>query len=227
MTTPNEPNAPKSPEELERDIEATRAAIGEDLEALGTKFSPEGLKREAKDAIHGAAGAAAESAHELAHRAAEGASALRHRVGRASASGARFAAQHAGPLALMGMGAGWLMLSLREERRPGAARFPERTSWPDVQTRARDKLADAAQVRREAGQKVREHVGEFAAAALVLGLGAGLLLPDTQVEAQLVGDARGRVRAQTREAVAQGRATVDQLREGARQSLEEAKSILR
>ena len=45
----------RSPEEIEREIEATRDRMGRDIDELGERLSPSNLKRQAKDAIAGKA----------------------------------------------------------------------------------------------------------------------------------------------------------------------------
>ena len=45
----------RSPEEIEREIEATRERMTRDIDELGDRLSPENLKRQAKDAITGKA----------------------------------------------------------------------------------------------------------------------------------------------------------------------------
>jgi ElaB/YqjD/DUF883 family membrane-anchored ribosome-binding protein len=45
----------RSPEEIEREIEATRERMTRDIDELGDRLSPENLKRQAKDAIAGKA----------------------------------------------------------------------------------------------------------------------------------------------------------------------------
>jgi len=56
-------------ERSEREIEATRAAISDDLQALGEKFTPEHLKREAAGMAKAAMGSAREAVSEGVERA--------------------------------------------------------------------------------------------------------------------------------------------------------------
>lgn len=55
-------------ERSEREIEATRAAISDDLQALGEKFTPEHLKREAAGMAKAAVGSAREAVSERVER---------------------------------------------------------------------------------------------------------------------------------------------------------------
>ena len=45
----------RSPQEIEREIEATRERMSRDIDELGERLSPSNLKRQAKDAITGKA----------------------------------------------------------------------------------------------------------------------------------------------------------------------------
>jgi ElaB/YqjD/DUF883 family membrane-anchored ribosome-binding protein len=58
----------KSPEEIEREIEQTRARLGRDIDELGNRLSPQNLKQEAKTAIKGAAQGAVSNVGEQARR---------------------------------------------------------------------------------------------------------------------------------------------------------------
>jgi ElaB/YqjD/DUF883 family membrane-anchored ribosome-binding protein len=58
----------KSPEQIEREIEQTRARLGRDIDELGNRLSPQNLKEEAKGAIKGAAQGAVSNVGEHARR---------------------------------------------------------------------------------------------------------------------------------------------------------------
>jgi ElaB/YqjD/DUF883 family membrane-anchored ribosome-binding protein len=58
----------KSPEEIEREIEQTRARLGRDIDELGNRLSPQNLKEEAKVAIKDAAQGAVSNVSEQARR---------------------------------------------------------------------------------------------------------------------------------------------------------------
>ena len=51
----NEPGNGRTPEEIEREIEATRERMSRDIDELGDRLSPDNLKRQAKEAISGKA----------------------------------------------------------------------------------------------------------------------------------------------------------------------------
>ena len=76
----------RSPEEIEREIEATRERMGRDIDELGERLSPSNLKRQAKDAITGKAQDIANNVGESArsHRVTDDGLRLReHLAGRA------------------------------------------------------------------------------------------------------------------------------------------------
>jgi gas vesicle protein len=58
----------KNPEQIEREIEQTRARLGRDIDELGNRLSPKNLKQEAKTAIKDAAQGAVSNVGEQARR---------------------------------------------------------------------------------------------------------------------------------------------------------------
>jgi hypothetical protein len=125
----------RSPEEIEREIEATRERMSRDIDELGERLSPSNLKRQAKDAI----------------------------AGKAQDTGSRmmdFIQENTSLVAAMGLGAVWLIQQRNRSEISGdrMARFaytgPERRRPGIV-----GKLADRAS---EVGQTVRESVSSAA-----------------------------------------------------------------
>src|ERR1044071_4509367 len=127
---------PKSPEQLREDIARTRSALSQDVAALGEKLNPEHLKENAKEMLHDAKDAAKEGAKDMIRDAKEaGVESLRHvrdhafdsisetyhevstRVQDVGGSTALFVSTHAIPLSLVGLGLGWLALSVGHTRR--------------------------------------------------------------------------------------------------------------
>ena len=138
----------RSPEEIEREIEATRERMSRDIDELGERLSPSNLKRQAKDAITG-------KAQNIAQNVGDSA---RH-------TGFRmmdFIQENTSLVAAMGLGAVWLIQQRNKSEISGdrMARFaytgPERRREGFV-----GKIADrAGQVR----DTVRESVGSAASA---------------------------------------------------------------
>ena len=88
----------RSPEEIEREIEATRERMGRDIDELGERLSPSNLKRQAKDAITG-------KAQDIAYNVGESA---RHTSSRMM----DFVYENTSLVAAMGLGAVWLIQQL-------------------------------------------------------------------------------------------------------------------
>jgi ElaB/YqjD/DUF883 family membrane-anchored ribosome-binding protein len=221
----------RQPEEIEREIEATRERVSQNIDELGERLSPDNLKRQAKNAITG-------KARDIAHTAGE----------RTRDTGFRmmdFIQENTSLVAAMGLGAVWLIQQRNRSEISGdrMARFaytgPERRSEGLL-----GRMADRASSMREGmsatasdvGERARERVGEIggevrerardlgskakdrsrrargglerlvedsplavAAGVAVLGLAAGLLVPETEREQRLMGPARDDLmqRAQT------------------------------
>lgn len=100
----------KSTEELRAEIAETRARVAEDVEAIGNKLSPDNLKREAKDAI--------------VNRVRERTTAMRYGVSHAGSSIADSARSNPLPIALIGIGIGWLLIDARKRANGGRQHLP-------------------------------------------------------------------------------------------------------
>jgi ElaB/YqjD/DUF883 family membrane-anchored ribosome-binding protein len=163
----------RSPEEIEREIEATRERMSRDIDELGERLSPGNLKRQAKDAI----------------------------AGKAQDTGSRmmdFIQENTSLVAAMGLGAVWLIQQRNKSEISGdrMARFaytgPERRRPGIV-----GKIADRAS---EVGHTVRETVSSAASAvgerASDLGTQAGEL---TELARERVGELGVGVRRRARD----------------------------
>jgi gas vesicle protein len=201
----------RSPEEIEREIEATRERMGRDIDELGDRLSPSNLKRQAKDAITG-------KAQDIAYNVGESA---RH-------TGSRmmdFVYENTSLVGAMGLGAVWLIRQRNKSEISGdrMARFaytgPERRREGIVGKIAdragqvghtvRDSVSSAAsavgerasdlgysaksrgrQARGGIERLVEENPLAVAAGVVVLGLAAGLLVPESEREQRLMGPTR-------------------------------------
>jgi ElaB/YqjD/DUF883 family membrane-anchored ribosome-binding protein len=85
----------RSPEEIEREIEATRERMSRDIDELGDRLSPGNLKRQAKEAITG-------KAQDIAHNVGEQARQKGFRM-------IDFIQENTSLVAAMGLGAVWLI----------------------------------------------------------------------------------------------------------------------
>jgi ElaB/YqjD/DUF883 family membrane-anchored ribosome-binding protein len=125
MSQSNHPDEKKDPREIEREIEQTRSVISQDLNAIGERLSPENLKqdlkREAKEMVDEAKEAAIDRLREAKDSALESVEEVVHDVGqRAREIGDRsmsFVRANPIPLAMIGLGVGWLAVSVVRNRR--------------------------------------------------------------------------------------------------------------
>jgi len=98
----------KSPEELEADIERTRARISEEVDALGYKLSPAGLRERAQGTLQ----ETQDATFGMIEGIADGL------IGRGDALGARavdFIKRHPVPTTLLALGFAWLLMHSRED----------------------------------------------------------------------------------------------------------------
>ena len=208
----------RSPEEIERDIEATRERMSRGIDELGDRLSPESLKRQAKDAITG-------KAQDIAHNVGEQARQTGFRM-------IDFIQENTSLVAAMGLGAVWLIQQRNRSEISGdrMARFaytgPERRN-EGLAGRVAERAGDLTQRAGELAGRARERAGELgggvrerardlgsrakdrsrrarggleqlvednplavAAGVAVLGLACGLLAPGTEREQRLMGPAR-------------------------------------
>jgi len=245
----NEPGNGRTPEEIEREIEATRERMSRDIDELGERLSPDNLKRQAKEAITG-------KAHEVVSNVGAGARRTGFRM-------MDFIQENTSLVAAMGLGAVWLIQQRNRSEISGdrMARFaytgPERRGSGltgriadragevrhaigdrvggatetvseragELKERARERASDLAERAEELGSGARERARELghraqeqtrrarsglerlmddnplavAAGVAVLGLAAGLLVPETERERRTFGPVRDDLaeRAQT------------------------------
>jgi ElaB/YqjD/DUF883 family membrane-anchored ribosome-binding protein len=201
----------QSPEEIEREIQRTRARMGRDIDALGEKLSPQNLKQQARDAV-------AEKAQDMVSNVGQQARRTGSRV-------VEFVRENPLPVAAVGLGVTWLFTLRTRSEVSGdrMARFaytgPERRA-PDGQTslgrriadrtaKVREKVSGAAVEVSELGTTAKRRMHEqterarggleqmteenplaLVAGAAILGLALGLALPETRREHRLMGARR-------------------------------------
>jgi ElaB/YqjD/DUF883 family membrane-anchored ribosome-binding protein len=239
----NEPGNGRTPEEIEREIEATRERMSRDIDELGERLSPDNLKRQAKEAITG-------KAHEVVSNVGAGARRTGFRM-------MDFIQENTSLVAAMGLGAVWLIQQRNRSEISGdrMARFaytgPERRGSGltrrladragevrhaigdrmssagesvseragEIKDRARERAGDLAERAEELGSSARERARELgqraqeqtrrarsglerlmednplavAAGVAVIGLAAGLLVPETERERRTMGPVRDKV----------------------------------
>jgi ElaB/YqjD/DUF883 family membrane-anchored ribosome-binding protein len=182
----------RSPEEIEREIEATRERMSRGIDELGERLSPDNLKRQAKDAITG-------KAQDIVHNVGE----------RARQKGFRmvdFIQENTSLVAAMGLGAVWLVQQRNRSEVSGdrMARFaytgPERRregltgKIADRASEMRDSLSATAGGVAERAGDLTHQAGELAGRARER---AGELGEDVRERARGIGS---RAKDQTRRA---------------------------
>jgi ElaB/YqjD/DUF883 family membrane-anchored ribosome-binding protein len=218
MTQPNDRKT-KDLGEIEGDIEQTRHEISKDLSAIGEKFSAENVKHETRELVDEAKEAVVEKLREVKANALESMNETMHEVGasarRAGEASYGYARANAIPLAMIGLGIGWLAMASRGRRHSesaftGRMERLERPGEPSSRAahRVEKGVESARQRARELGHRARdgferaEHTAvdfgrenplAIGALALAAGVGVGLLLPSTQREDELLGAARDRM----------------------------------
>jgi hypothetical protein len=126
MTHPNDSKT-KDLGEIEGDIEQTRSEISKDLSAIGEKFSTENVKHETRELVDEAKEAVVEKLREVKANALESMNETMHEVGasarRAGEASYGYASRNAIPLAMIGLGIGWLAMASRGRRQRSEAGF--------------------------------------------------------------------------------------------------------
>ncbi len=157
----------KSPEEIEREIEATRERMSRGIDELGERLSPDNLKRQAKDAITG-------KAQDIAHNVGEQARQTGFRM-------IDFIQENTSLVAAMGLGAVWLIQQRNRSEISGdrMARFaytgPERRGEgltgriADRAGDVRDSVSAAASGVADRAGDLTQQAGELAGRARHLG----------------------------------------------------------
>ena len=99
----------KSPDELEQDIEETRARIRDEMDALGHKLGPEGLRDSAEDALDDTQQAVVSVTEQLRKGVVESSDSIGGRL-------STFIKQNPVPATLFGIGLAWLLKQGQESR---------------------------------------------------------------------------------------------------------------
>ncbi len=178
-------DAPAEVVETRIEIEQTRADMSETIDAIQERLSPQNLKEEARDRVREVASEATDRARDAAMEKAQG----------AKTTVMQTIKQNPVPVALTGIGLGWLAMSSRQQSSGGS-------SAGRAVSQAQDKAQQqASQLGHQAQDQARRAKGEFqrmlqqnplAVGALAVGLGVavGLVIPETGKEDQVMGEAR-------------------------------------
>lgn len=139
MTLPNDikdRDLDKKASKIEGEIEHTRSEITEGLSAIGEKFSAENVKHETRELVDEAKEAVVEKLREVKANALESVNETLHEVGasarRAGEATYGYARSNAIPLAMIGLGIGWLAMASRRSGRRSESGFRPRREIPDA-----------------------------------------------------------------------------------------------
>jgi ElaB/YqjD/DUF883 family membrane-anchored ribosome-binding protein len=151
----------KTPHQIESEIDRTRSVISDDIRALGERLSPEHLKQEAKEVLRDAKEEATNMLRTAKDHAIESVTDTVHEISdrarRAGTAATDFASTHAIPLTVVGLGAGWLFLSLRHQRM-----LSQGTHATYHRDESHDRMGDSARGDgRQLLDSAWERVGEF------------------------------------------------------------------
>ncbi len=207
--------------ELRHEIEETRGEMTETIDAIQEKLKPRNIMANATERVKSAA---SERVREMADTASETAQqAMDYTRGQAN-SAVGVVRQNPIPLALMGVGAAWLLsnrsrrpaYSAGRERRDdyqryGAAEWPGRPAEGTYAARGTDTGTSLRRMTRRGQNQLQRMIQDnpllVGAGALMLGAAFGLAVPETEAENELMGEARdkvvGRARDMARDAASQ------------------------
>ena len=188
-------------DEIRQELQQIREEMGHTIEAIQERISPQHLRDQALEAVrevtHGAAADVAQNARDTA--ATAGSAAL------------DVLREHPIPVALAGLGAGWLLTHRPTPAQTGqkVTEVREQIGGPvgqavnRVQDATQQVGSQAATQANRAGGLLQQALSDnplaVGAAALVLGAVVGLVVPQTQQEHHLMGPARDRLVARAQD----------------------------
>jgi ElaB/YqjD/DUF883 family membrane-anchored ribosome-binding protein/gas vesicle protein len=214
------------------DIRITQERLGDTVEEIGERFNPRRLKAELKSDIRDATIGKVEN---MAQQTAD-------MVSDAQRSLVQSVRENPVPVAMVGIGLGWMILnaSNRKKQMGSNSQYDRaRNKASDVVDSMKQKTSELAdQTQRKASEmseRAEEMAGRVAdqtrmqtrrverafqdnplvigAAALALGLAAGLAIPSTEKEAELVGDTRDELVDKVRDVAEDTKSKVQQVAE--------------
>ena len=183
----------RSPEEIQRDIDRTRAEIGETIETIRQKMSPGELLDQALDYFKNS-----------------GPSQFTSNLGETVKN-------NPVPVTLIGLGIGWLMLAGSRDSHPSRTWGTSSHTRDSVGAAASSTAAKAGQMMQGARERTgaaREHMGEMAHSAQErMGEASARLGEVAEGARYQMGEAAARMRHQVRSQSAQARDTFNYLRD--------------
>ena len=203
-----------APEEIRVEIRETRERIGDNLEQLGERLNPENIKEKVKQDVRDATIGRVES---MAQSAADQIDDARQTIDEARRTITDTVRENPIPAAMVGIGLGWLVYNTRQaSRNRDQAAEPtggvQRTA-SELANRAQDVAQNKVDETRNQARRVEDRFYEnplsVGAAALALGMAAGLAIPETRKESELMGTARDRLAHKTRGVVEETKQKVE------------------
>lgn len=236
---PENPNKYADPSErgapdaviIRAEIEETRSQMGDTLDEIGERLRPSHIKQQIGQGIRDATVGRVEDAARGAADAVGGAG---HRL-------LDTVRDNPVPLAMIGIGLGWLVWGGRGSSssyyRTGSRQFESQSSTGgvadkaselagNVADRARDMASsvrrDARMGARTASSQLQENPLAVGVVAVAVGLAAGLAIPETRRERELMGEARDRLVDRAKDVATE---TKEKLQTVAERTIDEAKTV--
>jgi ElaB/YqjD/DUF883 family membrane-anchored ribosome-binding protein len=214
---------------IRAEIEETRTQMGDTLDEIGERLRPSHIKQQIGQGIHDATVGRVEDA---ARQAADSVTGAGRRV-------VELVRDNPIPLAMIGIGVGWLLWggrgssssdyrnSSQPESQSGMSAVADKASEAAgaVADRARDMASsvrrDARLGARAASSQLQENPLVIGAVAAAIGLAAGLAIPETRQEQELMGAARDRLVERAKDVAAE---TKEKLQTVAERTIDQAKT---
>ena len=209
---------------IRAEIEETRAQMGDTLDEIGERLRPSHIKQQIGQSVRDATVGRVEDA-------------ARNAADRVSGAGQRFVdvvRDNPIPVAMVGIGLGWLFWGAR---RSSSGELPSGTSPSQSQGRVSevaenvtDRAKDVARtVKHDAREGARLASDQFygnplaaGLAAVAIGVAAGLAIPETRAERELMGAARDKLVDRAKDVASEAK---EKLQTVAERTLDEAKAV--
>jgi hypothetical protein len=192
--------------QISAEIEATRADLGDTIDELQERLSPQQIVSNATDAV---TAAAKETARDLAHQAGAAAQSAASMTRDAVDRTRRRIARDPLPLALLvplGAGVAFAMRQSRRRRRTADRDDLESSgafSAPGIATRSFEETRGTSMSTTPFQRAITDNPMAMGLAALAAGAAVGLMLPATEMENEHLGETRDAVVDSAKEVAAQ------------------------
>ena len=221
--------------EIRQEIDETRSELSETLDAIQDKLTPSHVVARATDRVKSAA---SERVRNMADTASETAREAMDYTRDTAGTVADTVRENAIPYALIGIGAAWLIARQRRQSSSRGAGYAQASYAGDYRRDYSPETRESAygepqhagwsqsvghMARRRQTQlrrAVQENPVLVGAGAMMLGIACGLVVPETEAENELMGDARdsvvGRARGMARAAATEVQDAAETMADAAR-----------